>query len=173
MAGREVAGYGAADGELFAGRPWVVVPGASAGPLDIERAEWLATSVGARPVRMAPADHDRSVAAVSHLPLAVAVALVEAVVGGPDDPDRESWPEARDLAAGGWSSMTRLALGDVEMGAGILATNATETAARLRALRAVIDGWLTDLEAPGGPDPERLRKRLRAARERLATPEGP
>jgi prephenate dehydrogenase len=173
MAGREVAGYGAADGGLFAGRPWVVVPGAMAGSIDVERVEWLARSVGALPVPMTPADHDRAVAAISHLPLTVAAALVEAVIGGPDDPDRADWPEARELAAGGWTSMTRLALGDAEMGAGILATNAAETAARLRALRDVIDRWLADLEAPGGPDAERLRRRLQAARERLSPPGAP
>ena len=38
--------------------------------------------------------------------------------------------------------MTRLARGDVAMGAGIAATNAPAIADRLRAFRAVIDDWL-------------------------------
>jgi hypothetical protein len=65
--------------------------------------------------------------------------------------------------------MTRLARGDVEMGAGILATNADEVATRLRAVRAVIDGWLADLEAePGDHDAApALRDRLAAARTAL------
>ena len=41
--------------------------------------------------------------------------------------------------------MTRLASGDVEMGAGILATNADATAAGLRDLRDAIDGWLGEI----------------------------
>ena len=35
MAGREIAGYGAADAELFVGRPWVIVPGSRARPEDV------------------------------------------------------------------------------------------------------------------------------------------
>jgi prephenate dehydrogenase len=63
--------------------------------------------------------------------------------------------------------MTRLARGDVTMGAQIAATNAPEIAARLRDLRAELDGWLALLEAPGGPDAEGIRARLAAARARL------
>ena len=85
-------------------------------------------------------EHDRLVAAISHLPLVLSAALVEAVAGPIGDP-RPDWPAAEALAAGGWASMTRLARGDVEMGAGIAATNAAEIAARLRDVRAV-DRWL-------------------------------
>jgi len=63
--------------------------------------------------------------------------------------------------------VTRLARGDVEMGAGIAATNAGPLAARLREVRAVIDGWLADLERPGGPDADALAARLRDVRARL------
>jgi prephenate dehydrogenase len=167
MAGLEVTGYGAARADLFDDRPWVVVPGGLAGASDVDRVEGLARSVGARPIRMGPEEHDRAVATISHLPLVTAVALVEAVVGGPGDPDRPDWPATRGLAAGGWAGMTRLALGDVEMGAGILATNADATAVVLRDLRDSIDGWLAELERAGGPDVAALRSRLRAARDRL------
>jgi hypothetical protein len=47
--------------------------------------------------------------------------------------------------------MTRLARGDIAMGAGIAATNADQLAARIRALQAVLDAWLRELEQPGGP----------------------
>jgi prephenate dehydrogenase len=76
--------------------------------------------------------------------------------------DAQVWRQARPLAAGGWASMTRLARGDVEMGTGILATNGDEVADRLRRLRAVLDGWLADLEAS---DADRIRDRLAAARD--------
>jgi prephenate dehydrogenase len=109
--------------------------------------------------------HDAAVAAISHLPLVLSVALVEAMTALP------GWPEAAALAAGGWSGMTRLARGDATMGAGILATNAAPTAARLRALRATIDDWLALLDG-GDPDPQTLRLRLAAAHElaRVASP---
>jgi prephenate dehydrogenase len=120
----------------------------------------VATACGAKVVRLGAAEHDAAVAAISHLPLVVAAALVEAIGGAPD------WPAARSLAAGGWASMTRLARGDVEMGAGILATNGPAVADRLRDLRRVLDGWQTELDT-GSPDADRLRDRLAAARRRL------
>lgn len=162
MAGREVSGYGAADPTLFAGRPWIVTPPDPADATAEERVVRLATACGASVVRLGPMEHDAAVAAISHLPLVVAAALVEAVTAG------SAWPAERRLAAGGWESMTRLARGDVEVGAGILATNASAVADRVRALRLVLDGWLADLEAPT-PDPDALRQRLAAARDALGT----
>lgn len=167
MAGREASGFGAADAALLRGRPWVVTDGPAADAAASSFIEDLAVACGAVPVRMSAAEHDAAVAAVSHLPLIAAVALVEAIVGGAGDPDRSDWPTAAMLAATGWASATRLARGDVAMGAGIATTNAPELAGRLRDYRDAIDGWITALEAPGGPDAADLARRLRAARDRL------
>lgn len=165
MAGRETSGFGAATADLFLDRPWVIVddanvardPGADSAASVVEA---LAIAVGARPVRMAAAAHDAAVAAISHLPLVAAAALVEAIAG-----DAATWPSAGPLAASGWRDMTRLARGDVDMGAGILATNADAVAIRLRAYRAALDGWIEALES--GADPAALRARLAAARAAL------
>jgi prephenate dehydrogenase len=167
MAGRETSGFSASSADLFRDRPWVVVPGDSAAAVDVARVEWLATACGARIVRMTAAEHDATIAGISHLPLVVAAALVEAVAGGKAAPDRSDWPAAASLAATGWASSTRLARGDPSMGAGILATNAPAVATRLRDLRSAIDGWLAELERSGGPDEPALRERLASARERL------
>lgn len=166
MAGRETAGYEASSAELFQGRPWVVVPGRHADRAAVLAVETLAVACGARPVRLTAREHDDAVAGISHLPLVIAAALVEAVAGdGREDPP--GWSLARSLAAGGWRDMTRLARGDVTMGAGIAASNATALAARLHDIQAVLDDWLVELGAPGGPDVEAIARRLRAARERL------
>ena len=166
MAGLETSGYGSSTAELFAGRPWVVVAGETADAAAILAVETLAVSCAARAVRLDAAAHDAAVAAISHLPLILSVALVEAVAGGTAGP-RADWPVARNLAAGGWRDATRLARGDVAMGAGIAATNATELAARIRDARAVLDAWLADLEGPSGPDEAAIAARLRTARARL------
>ncbi len=160
MAGLERTGYAAAVAGLFDGRPWVVCPGASALPIDVDRVERLAIACGAQPVRLDPTVHDDATAAVSHVPLVVSAALVEAMTGGP------VWPVAVDLAAGGWRDMSRLASGDPAMGAGIAATNAGPIAAGLREVRAVLDRWLAELEL-ADPDAETLRRRFETARERL------
>ena len=162
MAGREISGVAASMADLFVDRPWVIVPASGAGDGDIARVEALAIASGARPIRMTADAHDRAVAAISHLPLVVAAALVEAVSRGAD------WPLARDLAATGWGDMTRLARGDPDMGAGILATNTAAVAGRLRELRDALDTWIQALEADAaGTDVASLRARLAAARAAL------
>lgn len=165
MAGRETSGYAASSADLFVDRPWVVVPTSDAAA--VERVEHLAQACGARPVRLGAAEHDRAVAGISHLPLVVAAALVEAVAGGASAGPSADWPTAANLAAGGWRDMTRLARGDSTMGAGIVTTNAPAIAARVRDLVAALDGWLKELERPGGPDAGDIAERLRSARERL------
>jgi prephenate dehydrogenase len=166
MAGLETAGYDAATPDLFAGRPWVIVPGAAATAADVDRVRELATACGARTVAMDAGEHDRAVAAISHLPLVLAAALVESVVGIPGR-ERPDWPVAASLTAGGWESATRVARGDPAMGAAIAVTNGPALAARLRDLSSVLDAWLADLERPGGPDEAAIAARLAAARAEL------
>jgi len=160
LAGRETSGYAASDADLFRDRPWVIVPPEPADDEAEARVTTLTAACGARVVRMTAADHDRAVATISHLPLLLAAALAETAANGAD------WPAARALAAGGWASMTRLARGDPEMGAGILATNADEVAARLRALAATLDAWAADLTGPDAA--ERIQARLEGARAIVA-----
>jgi prephenate dehydrogenase len=119
---------------------------------------------------MTAVEYDAAVAAISHLPLVVAAALVEAVAGRPGEPVPVSWPMAATLAASGWAGATRLARGDPAMGAGIAATNARPLAAAVRAMRDRLDDWLVLLDARAGeelPDEEALRERFATARARL------
>ena len=171
MAGREVAGFGAASADLFDDRPWVVVPGAtdesSGDAAATDRVVALARACRARPIVMNAADHDLASAGISHLPLLVAAALVEAVVGNDATGTHPDWAATSPLAASGWEGITRLARGDPTMGAGILATNADAVGERLRWLRDSLDGWLAELERDRGPDVDSLRARFEAARARL------
>jgi prephenate dehydrogenase len=166
MAGRESSGFEAASADLFLGRPWVVVGDNEPPARNLDVVMTLITAVGARPVHMTASAHDVAVAAISHLPLVVSAAIVEAIALSDDE--EMDWPAARELAAGGWRDMTRLANGDPEMGAGILATNAFTTAYHLRLLREVIDAWIERLESRLPiADPEPIRARLEAARDAL------
>jgi prephenate dehydrogenase len=63
--------------------------------------------------------------------------------------------------------MTRLARGDVEMGSGIVSTNAGPIAERIRDVIEILQAWLDDLDTVDGPDPAAIEARLRDARERL------
>jgi prephenate dehydrogenase len=173
MAGREATGFESATADLFVGRPWVVVAPDEAMSTHTDLVRALAMATGAHPIPMSAIDHDLAVAAISHLPLIAAAALVESVAA-----DTERWPAARGLAAGGWRDMTRLVRGDAEMGAGILATNARPIASAVRAYRDALDAWIAELDrlsdesAPALPRPadvERVRTKLGAARATLET----
>jgi prephenate dehydrogenase len=91
----------------------------------------------------------------------MAESVATSTVGG------STWPLARRLAASGWSDMTRLAHGDPEMGAGILATNADAVTDRLRSLRDTLDAWIALLEVRDDAHAQTLQGRLGAAREAL------
>jgi prephenate dehydrogenase len=164
MAGREVTGVGGATGDLFVDRPWVIVPAEHARDADVERVEGLAAATGAHPIRVGAAEHDAAVAAISHLPLVVSAALVRSVTSAPGAD--ASWPLAQRLAATGWRDMTRLARGDPEMGAGIVATNPQAVRERLVAFVAELQAWIDRLE-PEETDATAVRDELERARRAL------
>ncbi len=116
MAGAADAGPSLADPLLFENAVWVVCPPPGTDlATHAPRALWLVETVGARPVVMDAERHDTVVAAISHLPQLLAVALVEAAAHAGDD--------ALALAAGGFRDMTRIAGSPWSMWGPILSDN--------------------------------------------------
>lgn len=118
MCGKETSGLSVAEPTLYEGRVFVLCPVQRTSPEALTLARELVGAVGARPVVLDPERHDRAVAAISHLPYALAVALVNAVSGL-----AASDPACLELAAGGYRDTTRLAASDLEMMRDILLTN--------------------------------------------------
>ncbi|HUA12304.1 MAG TPA: prephenate dehydrogenase/arogenate dehydrogenase family protein [Solirubrobacteraceae bacterium] len=77
LAGAETAGIGNARADLFDGATWYLTPnaGSTTGVL-YERLHRLLAQLGARPVAIDAAEHDRLMAVVSHLPHVLANVLV-------------------------------------------------------------------------------------------------
>jgi prephenate dehydrogenase len=117
MAGKETMGIDAADAELFRDRTWVIAPSVDAPESAVRTVVALAQAVGARPVFMDADEHDSYVAAISHLPLALASALFSVVFAS------AAWPELATLASSGFRDTTRLASGSPEMAHDIIMTN--------------------------------------------------
>lgn len=118
MAGAERAGVEAADPYLFENAVWVLCPPPQCPPPALGRLTALVEATGAHAVVLDAARHDRHVAAISHLPQLVAVALAETAGDG----------EAADvgllaLAGGGFRDTTRIASSPAEMWLDVLATN--------------------------------------------------
>jgi prephenate dehydrogenase len=160
MCGKEPTGLAAAEPTLYHGAPWVLVPLPRTLPHALALARELAEAAGARPLVLAAARHDRLVAAISHLPYALAVALVLAAAEAGAE-DGTVW----ELAASGFRDTSRLAASDVSMMLDILLTNRAAVGDALRRAAAQL-GQLADLIAAG--DEENLCARLRAAHDRRA-----
>jgi prephenate dehydrogenase len=160
MAGSEKSGYGVARVDLFQGALVVVTPTETSEPSAVKTVTAFWEHVGARVVTLDPETHDRSVAAISHLPHLVACALVDAVV-------REA-PGALPIAARGFRDTTRIAAGDPRMWQEIFLANARPLAGVLGAFRRALDELQALVEA-GDPDAvEGALARIKAARETLS-----
>jgi prephenate dehydrogenase len=128
MAGREKSGFAASRPDLFNGRRWILTPDAGTAPASLRAMRGLVRAAGARPVVMSPAEHDRVVAFLSHLPQVVAWALV-----GAARQDRVA--EAHlDVAGPAFRDMTRLARSPKPLWREILHENKSEVTAALAAL---------------------------------------
>jgi prephenate dehydrogenase len=121
MAGAERGGLDNARSDLFQGAPWIFTvlngrqePGTNA-------AEWvdLVQAIGATPVFLDPARHDRLCAWTSHLPQLISTALASALEAefGEDE-------AIRQVAGRGLQDMTRLAASSYSLWRDIVATNA-------------------------------------------------
>lgn len=113
MAGTTRAGVEAGQRGLFQGRPWVLTPEASTDPEALEAVRQLAEAVGSHHLSC-PADaHDRSVALISHLPVVVSAALLEAADRGAMG---EEQALVRALASSGFADTTRVGGGNPQLG---------------------------------------------------------
>jgi prephenate dehydrogenase len=127
MAGATERGYAAARADLFHGRPFFLVPTARSDERAMAIAGDVARAAGAVPTVVSAPEHDRIVATLSGVPLAVAIALARvgadvSAFGGP-----------------GFRDATRLAHTPPELADALLKGNAGEVRAALAKLRAALD----------------------------------
>ena len=159
LAGSEQSGYRVARVDLFRGATVVVTPTDRTELRAVKAATEFWEALGARVSTLDPETHDRSVAAISHLPHLIACALVDGAA--------RVAPAALELAARGFKDTTRIAAGDPDMWTEIFLANRT-------ALSASVDAFgkaLADLQrAIAAGDAATLRAvlaRIKALREGL------
>jgi prephenate dehydrogenase len=132
MAGTESSGFQASNPDLFAGRPWILVPD-GAPPRALTRVRSLVRAVGAKPVEMEAAEHDRAVAYLSHVPQVIAWALLEAAI-------RDTVASRHlDVAGPAFREMTRLARSPRPLWREILGDNRAEVTRALRSIAAGLE----------------------------------
>lgn len=161
LGGAAASGIEHARPDLFNGRPWLFTPNAQldntpGGPL--ERLVEFVTAMGAVPRTLTPADHDRVLAFISHLPQLSVSALMH-VVGN------AARQEGLHLSGRGLVDTTRLASSPAGIWKEVCATNADEIAAALDALIAVLQELRQNLES--GQAVDRVFQSANAWRETL------
>jgi prephenate dehydrogenase len=117
MAGKETAGLGAAEAALFREKIYCLAPTVNAEERAVRTVIGLVQTLGATPWFIDPDEHDRYVAAISHMPILTSAALFSMARGS------KAWNDLAPLASSGFKDVTRLASGDPTMAADIFATN--------------------------------------------------
>jgi prephenate dehydrogenase len=155
MAGSEQEGIDGARPDLFKNAYWILTPGERTDIYAFRRLHELLTQLGARVLSIDPAEHDRAVAIISHVPHIAAAALV-LLAGGHSGENGD----LLRLAAGGFKDTTRIASGSSELWTGILLNNAEVVTDELAELSGIISRFGSLISAG---DADGVRKLLRDA----------
>lgn len=161
MAGSEAQGVEAADPYLFQNAVYVLTPPPGADDA-LALLSGLLESIGAKVAVMDPDRHDRMVAAVSHLPQLVAVALVNAVTAAESDD-----AGVLSLAAGGFRDTTRITSSPPGIWLDILASNRGPVLEMLSRFRRALDTLEAAVRSGDRATIAREFEQARRTRERL------
>lgn len=118
MCGKEISGIEQAEPGLYRDKVFALVPTQRTDTGTLQLAVELVRTIGARPLMLQAAQHDRLAAAISHLPYLAAASLVRAA-----EQVSITEPLVWDLAASGFRDSTRLAASDLTMMLDIVLTN--------------------------------------------------
>ena len=152
MAGSEKRGVRYASADLFEGAVCITTPTARTDPAALEQVEGLWRSLGMKVTRLSPQEHDRRLADISHLPHALAAALVA----------MQEEPSLA-LAGNGFRDVTRIAAGDGGLWRDILAENSDNLRDGVVRLQQHLERLLKHLDSG---DPEAARAWLDEAAAR-------
>ncbi|MFM0303181.1 prephenate dehydrogenase/arogenate dehydrogenase family protein [Paraburkholderia sediminicola] len=158
IAGREASGPDAALPDLYVNRNVVLCPLPENAPEAVERVVAMWRAAGACVRDMAPEQHDRVLASVSHLPHVLSFALVEQILNSPDAALKFSF------AAGGFRDFTRIAASSPEMWRDVCVANRVALLAELDAYTAVLARLRAAIDAADGAALEAVFARSRVAR---------
>jgi prephenate dehydrogenase len=135
MAGSEKRGVQYSRADLYDGALCILTPSADTDPTALQHVENFWKLLGMRTCHISPEEHDRRLSDVSHLPHALAAALVSMQ-------EEASFP----LAGKGFHDMTRIAAGDGALWRDILLDNRDNLRQSIGRLKQRLDHVLNLLE---------------------------
>ena len=159
LAGSEQAGYRVARADLFRGATVVVTPTEATELGALKKTTEFWEALGARVSSLDPETHDRTVAAISHLPHLIACALVDGAA--------RVEPSALELAARGFRDTTRIAAGDPDMWTEIFLANRDALSATVEAFRAALADLQRTIDAGQADALRAVLARIKATREQV------
>jgi prephenate dehydrogenase len=162
MAGRETAGPEHAAADLFTGKPYCIVPSAYAKEQAVSSVTTMAEAIGAKPFFISAEEHDSFVAAVSHLPFMMSVALMQTVSKS------ANWDDIAQLASSGFRDLSRLASGDTVMHRDISITNREPIVSWIDSFIRELYEIRNMLKDEPGPDPAVVEELFATAHEERA-----
>lgn len=165
IAGTEHSGAQAAYAELYVGHRVILTPLDATEPAALARVQAMWEAAGARVTQMSVADHDRVLAATSHLPHLLAFTLVDMLAAAADADDIFA------LAAGGFRDFTRIASSSPEMWRDIALANRDALLDMCTAYSERLDGLMQALRTGDGQALELSFTRAKLARDRCVVPE--
>jgi prephenate dehydrogenase len=166
IAGTERSGPDAASPLLFEGRRCVVCPTAASGADAVATIESLWTAMGAEPVRMDAALHDRVLGAGSHLPHVAAYALAAVL----DGLDAEMTTALQRLPTTSLRDTTRVAASSPAMWRDILIDNKDEVGPLVERLQAKLEALRAAIAAGDADRIEALLAEGKSGRDRTIPP---
>jgi prephenate dehydrogenase len=134
IAGAETAGVEHARADLFQGAVWYLTPLPHSGGLLYERLHRFVVALGARPVAVDPATHDRLVAVFSHLPHVLANVLASQAAARLADHG-----EALHQVGPSFRDMTRVAGANTSIWSDIYRSNHAAIVEEIRAFRGELE----------------------------------
>jgi len=158
ICGKEKLGLENADANLYAGAPFVVTALERTTERTKSAVEKIISAIGARLIEMPAAEHDRILAATSHLPFLLSSALALSTP-----------PEFVSLVGTGFKSTSRLAGTPSHMTLGILQSNREHVLSAIQTFRTSLERIENALQTENYPQLELLLNQSRAAYQSLIT----
>ena len=139
IAGREVGGAQSARADLFTTRSWIITPTDECGQESLDLVRELIQTLGASVVVLDCDEHDRAVAAISHIPQITSSLLASSLSSLPIE-----WLA---LSGAGLRDTTRIAASDPTLWSEIIYSNRGEVAQIAKTMHKALGSLIENLES--------------------------
>ncbi|MGH7998698.1 MAG: prephenate/arogenate dehydrogenase [Brasilonema sp.] len=143
MAGTAEQGIEAAEKGLFVGKPYVLTKTLKTPYAALKKVEEIVKSLGSIMYYSSPEEHDRAVAWISHLPVIISAALIDACM---QETDFTVLQLAQNLASSGFRDTSRVGSGNPELGVMMARYNRQALLRSLLQYRQSLDRLINKIE---------------------------